>query len=116
MPNVVITKTFRFEAAHALPGHPGKCSRLHGHSYMLEVSVAGDLGPDGMVMDFDDLSVVVERVVISRLDHTMLNDVVDNPTVENVVLNILESLNREGLHPTELTLHETATSRATVRP
>ena len=38
-----IRKHFRFEAAHALPFHPGKCARMHGHSYRLEVAVRGPI-------------------------------------------------------------------------
>ena len=39
----IITKTFRFESAHHLPGHSGKCARPHGHSYRLEVAVRGPI-------------------------------------------------------------------------
>ena len=38
-----IRKRFRFEAAHTLPFHPGKCARMHGHSYRLEVAVSGPI-------------------------------------------------------------------------
>lgn len=74
-----ICKTYRFEAAHHLPGHKGKCAMLHGHSYRLEVEVEGIVinhigaSDDGMVMDFDDLDAYVEKYVIDALDHTDLN-------------------------------------------
>ena len=42
-----IRRTFRFEAAHVLPFHQGKCSRMHGHSYRLDVAVRGPLQTDG---------------------------------------------------------------------
>ena len=58
-----IRKTFRFEAAHVLPFHPGKCARMHGHSYVLEVAVRGPLqesGPArGMILDFDEIKTIV---------------------------------------------------------
>ena len=38
-----IGKLFKFEAAHRLPNHPGKCKNLHGHSYKLEVVVNGEV-------------------------------------------------------------------------
>ena len=41
----------RFSACHFIPRHE-KCSRLHGHSYILRLRVTGDIGADGMVMDF----------------------------------------------------------------
>jgi 6-pyruvoyltetrahydropterin/6-carboxytetrahydropterin synthase len=67
-----LTKTFRFEASHVLPKHPGKCSRLHGHSWVLHVSVSGPINIDtGFVMDFADISAVV-KPLIKRLDHRHL--------------------------------------------
>ena len=42
-----IRKQFAFEAAHVLPYHTGKCSRLHGHSYRLEVALEGGLHTSG---------------------------------------------------------------------
>ncbi len=67
-----ITKTYRFEASHILPKHPGKCSRLHGHSWVLHVSVEGPINPEtGFVMDFGDISKVVKPLVES-LDHRHL--------------------------------------------
>ncbi len=41
----------RFSACHFIPRHE-KCSRLHGHSYILRLRLEGDIGDDGMVMDF----------------------------------------------------------------
>ncbi len=67
-----LTKTYRFEASHILPKHPGKCSRLHGHSWVLHVSVEGLINPEtGFVMDFGDISKVVKPLV-EKLDHRHL--------------------------------------------
>jgi len=52
---ISIVRRYRFEAAHTLPWHPGKCSRTHGHSYVLEVQVAGELDNRGVVMDFAEV-------------------------------------------------------------
>ncbi len=80
-----IWREFTFEAAHSLPlvpeGH--KCRRLHGHSYRVEVHVRGEVGPDGMVMDFADIK-DAWRPLHDLLDHHYLNDVpgLENPTSE----------------------------------
>lgn len=114
-----IRKQFAFEAAHVLPHHKGKCSRLHGHSYRLDVTVAGPLqshGPAaGMVVDFDELARTVRTAVIDVLDHTHLNDTIDNPTSENIVVWIWRRLapHLDGL--AELTLWETANACAVLR-
>jgi queuosine biosynthesis protein QueD len=69
---MLLRKTFRFEASHVLPKHPGKCSRLHGHSWVLHVFVEGKVNPDtGFVMDYADISKAVEPL-IRLLDHTHL--------------------------------------------
>lgn len=74
-----ICKTYRFEAAHHLPGYDGPCSQPHGHSYILEVEVSGPVvsrpgkSDDQMVLDFADLDAVVKPLV-KLLDHTYLND------------------------------------------
>lgn len=116
---MLIRNQFAFEAAHLLPHHLGKCSRLHGHSYRLDVTVAGPLqsaGPStGMVVDFDDLARIVRAAVIDVLDHRYLNDTIDNPTSENIVTWIWHRLAPELPGLTELTLWETATACAVLR-
>lgn len=74
---ITISRRFTFEAAHRLEHHEGKCSRLHGHSYKLEVEVGRDnlliIGPEhGMVMDFARLEKIVNTTVVERLDHSFL--------------------------------------------
>lgn len=114
-----VRKRFRFEAAHILPHHPGKCSRLHGHSYRLEVAVDGPLQPDGpargMVVDFDELDEIVQRAVIERLDHSSLNDLMENPTSENILLWIWDELESAFDGLSELVLWETASACAILR-
>jgi 6-pyruvoyltetrahydropterin/6-carboxytetrahydropterin synthase len=68
-----VTRSFRFEAAHKLPWHAGRCRELHGHGYRLEVAVEGPVGDDGMVVDFDDLGARVQAEVVDRYDHKYLN-------------------------------------------
>lgn len=85
-----------FEAAHCIQGYPGKCSRLHGHNWKVEVTVIGsELNKLGMLIDFHDLKQEVNRV-ISALDHVYLNDIDAfksmNPTAENIAKYIYDEL------------------------
>ena len=82
---VKIFQRFRFEAAHRLPkvAPDHKCFWMHGHSYEVELVFAGEVGEDGMVMDF----AVVEgqwAAIHKELDHSTLNDTIPNPTAENI--------------------------------
>lgn len=90
---VYITREFHFEAAHFLPLHNGKCQNLHGHSYKMEVTCSSEKDfnkmPDAertcvefMVMDFSNLKSVVEKSIIERFDHKLLNDTFYMPTAE----------------------------------
>ncbi len=106
-----IRKSFTFEAAHVLPNHPGKCARLHGHSYRLDVMLEGPLqqgGPAaGMVEDFEVVSRIVKEAVVSKLDHRSLNELIENPTAENIVVWVWERLSQQLPGLAELTLWET---------
>jgi 6-pyruvoyltetrahydropterin/6-carboxytetrahydropterin synthase len=69
---MLLKKVFRFEASHILPKHPGKCSRLHGHSWVLHVAVVGKINPaTGFVMDYAEISKAVKPLV-DDLDHRHL--------------------------------------------
>lgn len=103
-----IRRRFRFEAAHRLPRHPGKCRNLHGHSYCLVVTVERPVDPvTGMGMDFADLKLVVGREVVERLDHRSLNEVIENPTAEEMAVWIWKRLADSLPGLTEVELHET---------
>ena len=103
-----VRRRFEFESAHFLPNHPGKCRNLHGHSYILEVTVDRTVDPEtGMAIDFADLKKVVNREAVDLLDHHNINDIMENPTAEIMVVWIWKRLN--GVLPglVELQLHET---------
>lgn len=78
MPTIRLTKEFHFELAHALEGYDGACRNIHGHSYILYVTVIGSpissiSNPKlGMIMDFGDLKGIVNSTIISRFDHALL--------------------------------------------
>ena len=101
-----------------LPNHPGACSRLHGHSYRFEVAIEGPLqseGPaTGMVMDFDEISAAVKPAVVERLDHRSLNDLIPNPTAENIAIWIWNALVSDLPQLQEVVVWETRTSCAIV--
>ena len=95
-----------FEAAHDIPGHKGKCARLHGHSYKVEAEFSGTvLDSIGMLCDFTDLKAVLNEFLP---DHTYLNDIMPfSTTAENVSCWIFEQLKSRGFPVSSITLWET---------
>lgn len=90
--NMLVTKEFEFDAAHFLPNYYGKCERMHGHTYKLQVTIEGKVGQNGLVMDFVILKKMVKEKVLDRLDHYLLNDLLEIPSAENVALWIWDQL------------------------
>ncbi len=78
MAKVRVTKEFRFEMAHALWNYDGKCANIHGHSYILQVTVIGEPITDesspkfGMVIDFGDLKKIVNDAIVNQMDHSLV--------------------------------------------
>jgi 6-pyruvoyltetrahydropterin/6-carboxytetrahydropterin synthase len=110
---VEVFREFTFEAAHRLPHVPAghKCGRLHGHSYRVEVHVAGEVDPvTGMVIDFAEIKAAF-RPLADRLDHYYLNEVegLANPTSENLARWIWDRLAR-SLPLSRVVVRETCTS------
>jgi 6-pyruvoyltetrahydropterin/6-carboxytetrahydropterin synthase len=108
---VLLTRKIEFSAAHRYDNPAfspeenrrvfGKCNNAHGHghNYTLEVTVAGEPNAvTGMVMDLKDLKDLLEREIMQRMDHRILNVEVPElagkiPTCENIALviwNLLE--------------------------
>jgi 6-pyruvoyltetrahydropterin/6-carboxytetrahydropterin synthase len=79
----------------------GKCANLHGHNYVLEVVVAGEIqDATGYVLDLKQLSDVIQRRVIQDVDHRNLNTDVPwlrgrIPTAENLALAFWERIRSE---------------------
>lgn len=136
-----VTKEFRFEMAHALWNYDGPCRNVHGHSYILYVTFAGEPMNDpenprnGMVLDFGDLKKIVRESIVDRLDHALMvsgqapaatvesyrqhfgNVIVSSyqPTCENLVADIAAMLITkapEGSFLHSIKLYETATAYA----
>ena len=85
MAKIRVTKQFGFEMSHALLNYDGLCRNIHGHSYKLQITVAGEpmqapgSPKDGMVIDFSILKRLIQEQIISKLDHSlMINE--DAPT------------------------------------
>ncbi|MDD4645465.1 MAG: 6-carboxytetrahydropterin synthase [Bacteroidales bacterium] len=78
MATVRVTKIFRFEMAHALWGYDGLCKNIHGHSYVLKITVSGTPIENpadkklGMVIDFGDLKRVVNKYIVDVFDHSLV--------------------------------------------
>lgn len=78
MTKIRLTKEFRFEMAHALWNYDGLCKNIHGHSYILQVTVMGTPCDDendakfGMVMDFGDLKKIVKQEIVEPMDHSIM--------------------------------------------
>jgi len=88
-----VTVEFMFPAAHHLPRYEGACARPHGHNYKLHVTVEGSPDPwSGMVIDFVELKRVVGDAVMARVDHRDLNEIMENPTAENLAAWIWEQI------------------------
>jgi len=66
----IITRKYLFSAAHRLEGHP-KCSRCHGHNYVVTVTLNAEALEDGMVLDYSKMDAVI-KPIIDRYDHRYL--------------------------------------------
>ncbi len=116
---VQLSKSFRFEAAHDLPRFPPghKCRRLHGHSFVFDVIVAGEVDPDrGVLMDYGDIKAAVNPLV-DRLDHFYLNDIdgLANPTSEVLSRWLFERIKPKLPLLAAVVVHETCTSTCEYR-
>jgi 6-pyruvoyltetrahydropterin/6-carboxytetrahydropterin synthase len=125
--------------AHALTNYDGKCKYIHGHSYLLKITVAGQPVRDennpklGMVIDFGDLKKIVDGNIIERFDHSLVLsekakladdlkheyqkvEIVNyQPTCENLIIHFVKILKQalpENVSLHHLQLSETATSCA----
>ena len=116
---VELIKTFRFEAAHSLQSAPEghKCRRLHGHSYRVDIHVAGPVDPDrGWLMDYGDLKAVVEPI-LDELDHRNLDELpeLENSTSERLAEYVWKRLQPALPHLSAVTVWESDTSRCVYR-
>jgi 6-pyruvoyltetrahydropterin/6-carboxytetrahydropterin synthase len=105
---VKIVRKFRFDASHYLPGHPGKCKNLHGHSWEFEVEIEAKVDEStGISLDFSEIKKVTQDL-LELLDHSHLNSIIEIPTAENIAKYIMSYYNSEkcdslfGIDETEI--------------
>lgn len=131
-PITELWKSLKFEAAHRLPnvpeGHP--CSRLHGHSWIVELHIRGKVDDEtGWILDFADVKSKFKDLH-EKLDHHYLNEIqgLENPTSENVARWIWDQVTPRFPFPLEapyypndiphlwkVVVQETCTSGAVIR-
>jgi len=76
-----------YDAAHLLRDHEGKCARMHGHRYVVEVALqAKEVGSKGMAYDFGDLKGHL-RELAKRFDHQNLNEIPPFDEIESTAEN-----------------------------
>jgi len=113
-----IVRVFRFEAAQFLPHVPKGhgCGRMHGHSYAVDVHVAGDTGAEGWVIDFSVIEGAFDPIA-RALDHRVLNEIdgLANPTAECVAAWIWRCLLPSLPALVQVVVHETNECRAIYR-
>lgn len=116
---VRLIKSFTFEAAHRLPTFPDghKCRRLHGHSFRVEVAVAGNVDPaKGYLVDYGEIKAACEPLRM-QLDHQFLNEIdgLANPTAELLAKWIWDRLKPALPLLESVIVHETCESACEFR-
>ncbi len=75
---ISITRRLHFDAGHRIPDHRSQCRNLHGHRYVLEITLEGVVADapgqsdNGMVMDFSDIKAIANTHIVDRWDHAFL--------------------------------------------
>jgi len=74
---MIVSKELNFCAGHRLVDYVGPCANLHGHNYIVEITVSGDVDPKtGFVMDFQGFK-RVQNWIDLNLDHTLILNAAD---------------------------------------
>ncbi len=136
-----VTKKFTFDMAHALYGYDGPCKNIHGHTYILSVTLKGivlqnnDHPKNGMVIDFTDFKKIIVENIIQVFDHSLvlnsnsphggLNEIRENfekinyvpyqPSCENLLIDFFDRINSkfaDDIKINNIKLEETPTSYA----
>ena len=112
-----------FSAAHNLRAYKGKCERLHGHNWRVELRLAGDrLNDEGMLLDFVEAKRILAGV-LEPFDHVYLNEAPPfdtlNPSSENLARVIAERVVARlpaNVRVASVTVWESDRCSATYRP
>jgi 6-pyruvoyltetrahydropterin/6-carboxytetrahydropterin synthase len=116
---ITLTHEFDLESAHHLPRVPEdhKCRRVHGHSFLIEVHVRGEVNPEtGWVVDYAEIQKAFAPLH-RQLDHRLLNDIegLENPTSENLAKWIWERLAPALPGLCEIVVRESRVARCSYR-
>lgn len=100
-----------FQAAHFLKDYGGKCERIHGHTFRVEVVVEiNELNPQGIGLDFAEIKKIVSAILP---DHAHLNEIYPfNPSAENLARHFYTQL-KSRLPVVEVTVWESEDAAAT---
>lgn len=95
-----LTIESHFSAAHQLREYKGKCEKLHGHNWRVQVTVSSEtLNEIGIAIDFNELKKIANKCV-SALDHSFLNDVFPfteiNPSSENIAKWLYDTIKKRA--------------------
>ncbi len=84
----------KFQAAHFLREYCGKCERMHGHTFHVEIQIqVRDLDSAGIGIDFTEIKKILAKILP---DHALLNEVYDfNPSAENLSRQFFQELKKE---------------------
>jgi 6-pyruvoyltetrahydropterin/6-carboxytetrahydropterin synthase len=84
---ITVTRKLEFDAGHRIPDHRSQCRNLHGHRYVIEITLEGEVldapgeSDNGMVMDFSDIKTIAKEHVVDPWDHAFLVYKNDMPVV-----------------------------------
>ncbi|MDT3958328.1 6-carboxytetrahydropterin synthase QueD [Staphylococcus kloosii] len=119
-----LNKDFNFSAAHYIPSEDaGKCMRTHGHTYFVNLTIAGnELDHNGFLVNFSDL----KKLVHGSFDHQLLNELpmfkdkspsteVVAQTIYEIIQNNLDARSNKP-HCLQVYVRETPTSYVVYRP
>lgn len=85
---MLITRRLEFDAGHRIPDHKSQCRHLHGHRYVIEITLSGQVidkegdAANGMVMDFSDVKTLAKEHLVDLWDHAFLAYEKDKAIVE----------------------------------
>ena len=75
---LTITRKLEFDAGHRIPDHKSQCRNLHGHRYVLEITLVGRVidqegsSDNGMIMDFSDVKALAKQHLVDVWDHAFI--------------------------------------------
>ena len=109
-----VTKEFSFDAAHRLKDVTGKCESLHGHTWKVQITIEGKINENGIVYDFTKMKKVLNEKIKSKLDHRFVNDIIEQPTAENIALWIYNEVKNILPNISKIRVYESPESFATI--